>query len=70
MKLKDKKLENSLDNKIIKMSNILARRTPKSKINREPFTLAEQQLFYMSLTKANEISDKGIIKLKKTEVFE
>ena len=70
MDMKTKKNENSLDNQIIKMSNILARKTPKHSKNKESLTQTEQRLFYMSLAKANTIDEKGVVRLKKSEVFE
>ena len=69
MDMKEKKEVYSLDNQIIKMSNILARKTPKHSKNKESLTQTEQRLFYMALAKANTIDEKGVVKLKKTEVF-
>lgn len=68
--MKEKSSLNSLDNQIIKMSNILARKTPKHAKNRETLTQTEQRLFYMALAKANTIDEKGVVRLKKSEVFE
>lgn len=70
MKLTKKNLVNPLDNQIIRMSNIIARKNPKNKNTKEQLTHTEKRLFYMALSQANAIDDKGIVKLKKTDVFE
>lgn len=70
MDMKVKDTSNPFDNALIKMSNILARKTPRHSKNKETLSITEQRLFYMVLSQANTIDDKGIVKLKKTDVFE
>lgn len=69
MKLEEKTENNPLDNQIIRMSNIIARKNPKNNKTKEQLTHTEKRLFYMSLAQAKNIDDKGIVKLKKTDVF-
>lgn len=70
VKLEEKMENNPLDNQIIRMSNIIARKNPKNNKTKEQLTHTEKRLFYMSLAQAKNIDDKGIVKLKKTDVFE
>lgn len=68
MDMKDKTAE-PFDSALIKMSNILARKTPRHSKNKETLSMTEQRLFYMVLSQANTVDEKGIVKLKKSEVF-